>query len=40
VDARVLLDNGYQELAITAEGITLLTADAFEAKYPGLVRQV
>ncbi|MGZ5030162.1 MAG: type II toxin-antitoxin system VapC family toxin [Methylobacter sp.] len=71
VDARVLrrglLDNGYQELAITAEhavsidslppihkdpfdrilvaqatveGITLLTADAVVAKYPGPVRQV
>lgn len=71
VDARVLrrglLDNGYQELAITAEhavsidslppihkdpfdriliaqatveGITLLTADALVAKYPGPVRQV
>ena len=71
VDARVLrrglLDNGYQELAITSEhtvsidslpsihkdpfdrilvaqatveGITLLTTDAFVAKYPGPVRQV
>jgi PIN domain nuclease of toxin-antitoxin system len=71
VDARVLrrglLDNGYQELAITSEhavsidslppihkdpfdrilvaqatveGITLLTADALVAKYPGPVRQV
>jgi PIN domain nuclease of toxin-antitoxin system len=71
VDARVLrrglLDNGYQELAITAEhavsidslppihkdpfdrilvaqaiveGITLLTADALVAKYPGPVRLV
>ena len=71
VNARVLrrglLDNGYQELAITAEhavsidslppihkdpfdrilfaqetveGITLLTADALVAKYPGPVRQV
>ena len=71
VDARVLrrglLDNGYQELAITAEhavsidslppihkdpfdrilvaqaiveGITLLTADAWVAKYPGPVRLV
>jgi PIN domain nuclease of toxin-antitoxin system len=71
VDARVLrrglLDNGYQELAISAEhavsidslppihkdpfdrilvaqatveGITLLTADALVAKYPGPVRQV
>lgn len=62
---RGLLDNGYQELAITAEhavsidslppihkdpfdriaqatveGITLLTADALVAKYPGPVRQV
>lgn len=71
VDARVLrrglLDNGYQELAITSEhavfidslpplhkdpfdrilvaqasveGITLLTADALVAQYPGPVRQV
>ena len=71
VDARVLrrglLDNGYQELAITSEhtvsidslppihkdpfdrilvaqatveGITLLTADALVAKYPGPVRHV
>ena len=71
VDARVLrrslLDNGYQELAIssehavfidslppihkdpfdrilvaqaTFEGITLLTADALLAQYPGPVRQV
>lgn len=71
VDARVLrrglLDNGYQELAITnahavsinslppihkdpfdrilvaqatVEGITLLTADALVAQYPGPVRQV
>ena len=71
VDARVLrrglLDNGYQELAITSahavsidnfppihkdpfdrilvaqatvEGITLLTADALLAQYPGPVRQV
>ena len=71
VDARVLrrglLDNGYQELAITAEhavsidslppvhkdpfdrilvaqaiveGITLLMADAWVAKYPGPVRLV
>jgi PIN domain nuclease of toxin-antitoxin system len=64
---RGLLDNGYQELAITAEhavsidslppihkdpfdrilvaqaiveGITLLTADAWVAKYPGPVRLV
>ena len=71
VDARVLrrglLDNGYQELAITSEhavfidslpllhkdpfdrilvaqatveGITLLTADALVAQYPGPVQQV
>jgi len=71
VDARVLrrglLDNGYQELAITSEhtvfidslplihkdpfdrilvaqatveGITLLTADALVAQYPGPVRKV
>ncbi|MDD5265760.1 MAG: type II toxin-antitoxin system VapC family toxin [Methylococcales bacterium] len=64
---RGLLDNGYQELAITSEhavsieslpfihkdpfdrilvaqatvvGITLLTADALVAKYPGPERQV
>jgi PIN domain nuclease of toxin-antitoxin system len=71
VDARVLrrglIDNGYQELAISSdhavfidslpnlhkdpfdrilvaqasvEGITLLTADALVAQYPGPVRQV
>ncbi len=71
VDARVLrrglLDNGYQELAITSahavsidslpsihkdpfdrilvaqatvEGITLLTADALVAQYPGPIRYV
>ena len=48
---RGLLENGYTELAVSgahrilvaqaqAEGITLLTADALVARYPGPIRMV